>query len=305
MNAWPTNVRIVEVGPRDGLQNEVAVSTEAKIALVNALADAGLQTIETGSFVSPKWVPQMADSAQVFAGISRKNGVTYSALTPNLQGYQSARAAAADEVAIFGAASEAFSQKNINCSVAESLERFAPVLAAAKADGIRVRGYVSCVVGCPYQGEVAPADVAKVAKALLDMGCYEISLGDTIGVGTPAKVHAMLDAVLAVVPVSQVAVHFHDTYGQALTNIYAALSRGIQVIDSAVAGLGGCPYAAGASGNVATEDVVYLLNGLGIEHGVELNTLAKAGWAIAAALGKAPSSKVGLALKAQCTQNNA
>ncbi len=303
MNAWPTNVRIVEVGPRDGLQNEVAVSTEAKIALVNALADAGLRTIETGSFVSPKWVPQMADSAQVFAGIARKTGVTYSALTPNLQGYQGARAAGADEVAIFGAASEAFSQKNINCSVAESLERFAPVLAAAKADGIRVRGYVSCVVGCPYQGEVAPADVAKVAKALLDMGCYEISLGDTIGVGTPAKVHAMLDAVLAVVPVSQVAVHFHDTYGQALTNIYAALSRGIHVIDSAVAGLGGCPYAAGASGNVATEDVVYLLNGLGIEHGVELNTLAKAGWAIAAALGKAPSSKVGLALKAQCTQN--
>ena len=285
MNAWPTNVRIVEVGPRDGLQNEVAVSTEAKIALVNALADAGLRTIETGSFVSPKWVPQMADSAQVFAGIARKTGVTYSALTPNLQGYQGARAAGADEVAIFGAASEAFSQKNINCSVAESLERFAPVLAAAKADGIRVRGYVSCVVGCPYQGEVAPADVAKVAKALLDMGCYEISLGDTIGVGTPAKVHAMLDAVLAVVPVSQVAVHFHDTYGQALTNIYAALSRGIHVIDSAVAGLGGCPYAAGASGNVATEDVVYLLNGLGIEHGVELNTLAKAGWAIAAALG--------------------
>ncbi len=305
MNAWPTNVRIVEVGPRDGLQNEVAVSTEAKIALVNALADAGLRTIETGSFVSPKWVPQMADSAQVFAGISRKTGVTYSALTPNLQGYQGARAAGADEVAIFGAASEAFSQKNINCSVAESLERFAPVLAAAKAEGIRVRGYVSCVVGCPYQGEVAPADVAKVAKALLDMGCYEISLGDTIGVGTPAKVHAMLDAVLAVVPVSQVAVHFHDTYGQALTNIYAALSRGIHVIDSAVAGLGGCPYAAGASGNVATEDVVYLLNGLGIEHGVELNTLAKAGWAIAAALGKAPSSKVGLALKAQCSPNSA
>lgn len=303
MNAWPTNVRIVEVGPRDGLQNEVAVSTEAKIALVNALADAGLRTIETGSFVSPKWVPQMADSAQVFAGIARKTGVTYSALTPNLQGYQGARAAGADEVAIFGAASEAFSQKNINCSVAESLERFAPVLAAAKADGIRVRGYVSCVVGCPYQGEVVPADVAKVAKALLDMGCYEISLGDTIGVGTPAKVHAMLDAVLAVVPVSQVAVHFHDTYGQALTNIYAALSRGIHVIDSAVAGLGGCPYAAGASGNVATEDVVYLLNGLGIEHGVELNTLAKAGWAIAAALGKPPSSKVGLALKDQCTQN--
>ncbi len=300
---WPKTVKIVEVGPRDGLQNEQAVSVEAKIALVEALAEAGLTTIETGAFVSPKWVPQMADSALVFGGIKRKAGVTYTALTPNLQGYQAARAAGADEVAIFGAASEAFSQKNINCSIDESLARFAPVLAAAKADGVRVRGYVSCVVGCPYQGAVAPAEVARVAKALLDMGCYEISLGDTIGVGTPATVLAMLDAVLTVVPVDKIAIHFHDTYGQALTNIYAALSRGIAVIDSAVAGLGGCPYAAGASGNVATEDVVYLLDGLGIEHGVALQSLARAGWAITEALGKAPSSKVGLALKAQCQQN--
>ena len=301
----PASVRIVEVGPRDGLQNEVAVPLEAKIALVEALANAGLTTIETGAFVSPKWVPQMADSAQVFSGISRKAGVTYAALTPNLQGYQAARAAGADEVAIFGAASEAFSQKNINCSIDESLARFAPVLEAAKADGVRVRGYVSCVVGCPYQGAVAPADVARVAKALLDMGCYEISLGDTIGVGTPATVSAMLDAVLAVVPLEKTAIHFHDTYGQALTNIYVALSRGIAVIDSAVAGLGGCPYAAGASGNVATEDVVYLLNGLGIAHGIELQSLARAGWAITAALGKRPSSKVGLALQAKCQQNAA
>lgn len=302
---FPASVRIVEVGPRDGLQNEVAVPLEAKIALVEALADAGLTTIETGAFVSPKWVPQMADSAAVFTGIARKTGVTYAALTPNLQGYQAARAAGADEFAIFGAASEAFSQKNINCSIDESLARFAPVLAAAKADGVRVRGYVSCVVGCPYQGAVAPDDVARVAKTLLDMGCYEISLGDTIGVGTPATVSAMLDAVLAVVPLEKTAIHFHDTYGQALTNIYVALSRGIAVIDSAVAGLGGCPYAAGASGNVATEDVVYLLNGLGIAHGVELQSLARAGWAITAALGKRPSSKVGLALQAKCQQNAA
>lgn len=302
---FPSSVRIVEVGPRDGLQNETAVPLDAKIALVEALAAAGLTTIETGAFVSPKWVPQMADSAAVFTGISRKAGVTYAALTPNLQGYQAARAAGADEVAIFGAASEAFSQKNINCSIDESLARFAPVLEAAKADGVRVRGYVSCVVGCPYQGDVAPADVARVAKALLDMGCYEISLGDTIGVGTPATVSAMLDAVLAVVPMEKTAIHFHDTYGQALTNIYVALSRGIAVIDSAVAGLGGCPYAAGASGNVATEDVVYLLNGLGIAHGVELQSLARAGWAITAALGKKPSSKVGLALQAKCQQNAA
>lgn len=300
--SFPKQVRLVEVGPRDGLQNESRVSSSAKIQLIDLLSAAGHQYIEAGAFVSPKWVPQMADSAQVFAGIKRHNGVTYAALTPNLQGYAAAKAAGATEVAIFGAASEAFSQKNINCSVAESLQRFAPVLEAAKADGIKVRGYVSCVVGCPYQGEVAPADVAFVAKALLDMGCYEISLGDTIGVGTPAKVNAMLDAVLAVVPKEQLAVHFHDTYGQALTNIYVALSRGIAVIDSAVAGLGGCPYAAGASGNVATEDVVYLLNGLGIAHGVDLTLLAEAGWFITRELGKQPSSKVGLALQAKCSQ---
>lgn len=302
--SFPKNVRLVEVGPRDGLQNEQAVSTAAKITLIDMLTAAGHQYIEAGAFVSAKWVPQMADSSEVFAGIRRGNKVTYAALTPNLTGYEVAKAAGATEVAIFGAASEAFSQKNINCSIAESLARFAPVLAAAKADGIKVRGYVSCVVGCPYQGDVAPAEVARVAKALLEMGCYEISLGDTIGVGTAHSVNAMLDAVLAVIPVEKLAVHFHDTYGQALTNIYVALSHGISVIDSAVAGLGGCPYAAGASGNVATEDVVYLLNGLGIAHGVDLTALAQAGWFITQQLGKRPSSKVGLALQAKCSQTS-
>ncbi|MCH8538056.1 MAG: hydroxymethylglutaryl-CoA lyase [Alkalimonas sp.] len=300
----PTQVRLVEVGPRDGLQNETAVSLAAKVALVEQLSRSGLNYIETGAFVSPMWVPQMADSAAVFQQINRTAGITYAALTPNLKGYEAAIAAQADEVAIFGAASEAFTQKNINCSIAESLERFAPVVQQAKADGIRVRGYVSCVVGCPYQGDVPPAEVARVAKALLDMGCYEISLGDTIGVGTANSVNAMLDAVMAVVPKEQLAVHFHDTYGQALTNIYAALQRGIAVIDSAVAGLGGCPYAAGASGNVATEDVVFLLNGLGIKHGVDLNVLAQAGWQICAELGKPVSSKVGLALQAKCLKTN-
>ena len=302
--SFPKQVRIVEVGPRDGLQNESTVSASDKVTLINMLSAAGHSYIESGAFVSPKWVPQMADSADVFSGITRRAGVTYAALAPNLKGYEAAKTAGATEVAIFGAASEAFSQKNINCSISESLERFTPVMDAAKADGIKVRGYVSCVVGCPYQGDVPPAEVARVAKALLDMGCYEISLGDTIGVGTPDKVNAMLDAVLAVVPADKLAVHFHDTYGQALTNIYVALSRGIAVIDSAVAGLGGCPYAAGASGNVASEDVVYLLNGLGISHGIDLTALAQAGWFITDKLGKQPSSKVGLALKAKCTQTN-
>lgn len=298
----PANVRIVEVGPRDGLQNEAAVSTEDKIALINKLSAAGFSYIEAGAFVSPKWVPQMADSAAVLQQIGRKPGVSYTALTPNMQGYETAIAAGASEVAIFAAASEAFSQKNINCSIADSLLRFEPVLAAAKAGGIKVRGYVSCVAGCPYQGEVSPAEVARVVSALLDMGCYEVSLGDTIGTGTPASIKAMLEAVLEIAAPEKLAVHFHDTYGQALTNIYVALQYGINVIDSAVAGLGGCPYAAGASGNVSTEDVVYLLNGLGIKHGVDLQMVAEAGWFITDKLGKQPASRTGLALKAKCKQ---
>ncbi|MFT4939244.1 MAG: hydroxymethylglutaryl-CoA lyase [Paraglaciecola sp.] len=291
--ALPQTVKIVEVGPRDGLQNEKNVIALAdKLSLIEDLAIAGLNVIEAGSFVSPKWVPQMADSAQVFASLTRKTGVTYTALTPNMQGFQAALAAGADEVAIFGAASESFSQKNINCSIAESLTRFAPVIAAAKANQLKVRGYVSCVLGCPYEGEVSAQKVAEVAKQLLAMGCYEISLGDTIGVGTPRKTEAMLEAVLTHVPVNQLAVHFHDTYGQSLANILVALQMGISVVDSAVAGLGGCPYAKGASGNVATEDVVYMLNGMGIETGIDINLLAKAGQNIMQVLGRAPQSKV-------------
>tara|TARA_R110001583_G_scaffold129820_1_gene281670 strand:+ start:68 stop:976 length:909 start_codon:yes stop_codon:yes gene_type:complete len=289
----PKHVKIVEVGPRDGLQNEKQnIDLATKVTLIDELAKAGLTMIETGSFVSPKWVPQMADSSQVFAAIHRVNGVTYSALTPNLKGFEAAMLAGADEVAIFGSASETFSQKNINCSIAESLERFKPVVAAAKARGINVRGYVSCVLGCPYEGDIAPENVARVAKILLDMGCYEISLGDTIGVGTPNATQSMLTAVLEIVPKSAVAVHFHDTYGQALANILVALQLGINTVDSAVAGLGGCPYAKGASGNVATEDVVYMLNGMGITSGIDLTLLAQAGRHVCAKLSINSASKV-------------
>lgn len=296
--ALPKHVRIVEVGPRDGLQNEKAVTTAAKVALINALSASGLTTIEAGSFVSPKWVPQMADSADVMNQINRASGVTYSALTPNLKGFELAMAAHADEVAVFGAASEAFSQKNINCSIDESLERFAPVMAAAKAANIRVRGYVSCVLGCPYQGEVPLTDVVRVAKALYDMGCYEISLGDTIGVGTPLQAQRMLAAVADVVPIDKLALHFHNTYGQALANLAMCLPLGVSVIDSAVAGLGGCPYAKGASGNVATEDVLYMLNGMGIDTGVDLEQVIDAGQAICAELGTQPRSNVSVARRA-------
>jgi hydroxymethylglutaryl-CoA lyase len=295
----PIHVKIVEVGPRDGLQNEKPVSLQAKVDLVNALGDAGLPVIETGSFVSPKWVPQMADSHDVFNAITRQPNVTYAALTPNLKGLEAAIAAGANEVAVFGAASESFSQKNINCSIEESLQRFVPLMALAKSNNLPVRGYVSCVLGCPYEGEIDAKSVAFVAKKLLDMGCYEISLGDTVGVGTPMAVKAMLSEVINVVPVEKLAVHFHDTYGQALANIFSALQLGVATVDSAVAGLGGCPYAKGASGNVATEELVYMLNGLGIKHGVNLEKLAAAGWAISDELNRTPNSKVSLALKAQ------
>ncbi|PCI55124.1 MAG: hydroxymethylglutaryl-CoA lyase [Gammaproteobacteria bacterium] len=296
----PQHVKVVEVGPRDGLQNEATpVSANDKIQLIEKLGDAGVNYIESGSFVSPKWVPQMATSTEIFEKLNRKKNVTYAALTPNLRGFEAALAVNADEVAIFGAASESFSQKNINCSIEESLERFAPIMEAAKKANIKVRGYVSCVLGCPYEGEIAPEQVALVAEKLFAMGCYEISLGDTVGVGNPASVTKMIQAVSARVPIDKLAVHFHDTYGQALTNIYAALQLGVGVIDSAVAGLGGCPYAKGASGNVATEDVVYMLNGLEITTGIDFKKLLQAGWFISDKLGKAPISKVSNAYLAQ------
>jgi hydroxymethylglutaryl-CoA lyase len=299
MAHFPDKVKIVEVGPRDGLQNEKGlISLAAKLELIDNLADSGLTMIEAGSFVSAKWVPQMADSEQVFKQLSRAPGVTYSALTPNKHGFDLALAAGADEVAIFGAASESFSQKNINCSIAESLLRFEPILAAAKAQNIRVRGYVSCVLGCPYEGDIEPQKVAMVAKQLLDMGCYEISLGDTIGTGTPLKTLAMLNAVSAQLPLNKLAVHFHDTFGQALANILVALEQGISVVDTAVAGLGGCPYAKGASGNVATEDVVYMLNGMSIETGIDIEKLAFAGQTIMKHLGRVSQSKAAQALLA-------
>ena len=300
----PSSVRIVEVGPRDGLQNEpTPVSVAARIALIEGLVEVGLKTVEAGSFVSPKWVPQMADTAAVLAGLKRKDGVRYPVLVPNLQGLEAAEAAGAKDISIFAAASESFSKKNINCSIAESLDRFRPVASRALAEERRVRGYVSCVLGCPYEGAVAPEAVAKVSKALFEMGCEEISLGDTIGTGTPLKAKRMIEAVAKHVPMPKLAVHFHDTYGQALANILATLEMGIGVIDSSVAGLGGCPYAKGASGNVATEDVVYMLNGMGIASGVDLDRLAQVGRSVLKQLNRAPASKVAQALAAK-TGNN-
>ena len=296
----PQRVKIVEVGPRDGLQNESQlVPAAAKVALIDRLGMAGLKAIEAAAFVSPKWVPQMGDAAEVMASLPRRHGVSYPVLVPNLKGFEQALAAGAEEIAVFAAASEAFSQKNINCSIAESLERFRPVMEAARQNGIRVRGYVSCVAGCPYQGAVPPAAVAEVALRLAELGCHEISLGDTIGVGTPAAIRRMLDEVMLLLPVERLAGHYHDTYGMALANIYASLERGVAVFDASVAGLGGCPYAAGASGNVATEDVVYLMNGLGIETGVDLDRLVDAGAFICAELGREPSSKVARAVLAK------
>lgn len=298
----PTSVRIVEVGPRDGLQNEKqVVPTATKVELIARLGRAGLKSIEATSFVSPKWVPQMGDNAEVMATIERLPGVDYPVLTPNFKGFEAALAAGAKEVAVFTAASEAFSQKNTNCSIAESLTRFEPVLAAAAQAGIKVRGYVSCVVGCPYEGAVAPEAVAAVAGQLMAMGCYEVSLGDTIGVATPGQTRRMLDAVIKQVPVSKLAGHFHDTYGMAIANIYAALEAGVAVFDSSVAGLGGCPYAKGATGNVATEDVVYLLNGLGLETGIDLLTLVETAHWISGQLGRPCGSRVGAAMAARCT----
>jgi hydroxymethylglutaryl-CoA lyase len=296
----PQQVRLVEVGPRDGLQNELQpIGVADKVRLVDDLSAAGLRYIEVGSFVSSKWVPQMAGSSEVFARIQHLPGITYAALTPNMQGFEAALQSGVQEVAVFAAASESFSQKNINCSIADSLQRFAPLMEAAQQQGVRVRGYVSCVLGCPYEGEVAPAQVAWVAKELFAMGCYEVSLGDTIGTGTAGKVRHLFNLVGRDVPRHQLAGHFHDTYGQALANIYASLLEGIEVFDSSVAGLGGCPYAKGATGNVATEDVLYLLNGLGISSGIDMDLLIQAGARICAVLDKPNGSRVARARLAQ------
>jgi hydroxymethylglutaryl-CoA lyase len=297
---FPERVRLVEVGPRDGLQNEpTPLDVATRVGLIDRLTAAGLPAIEAGSFVSPKWVPQMAGTDAVLSGITRREGVDYPVLVPNMRGLEAALAAGAREVAVFGAASESFSRKNINCSVEESLARFRPVCDEALRQGLRVRGYVSCVLGCPYEGEIAPAAVTAVARALADMGCYEISLGDTVGTGTPEKARAMVAAVAEAVPVDRLAAHFHDTYGQALANLYAVLQLGVATVDCSVTGLGGCPYAVGASGNVATEDVLYLLDGLGIATGVDMETLLDAGRYIGAALGREPSGRVARALAAR------
>jgi hydroxymethylglutaryl-CoA lyase len=293
----PKRVCIVDVGPRDGLQNEQAiVPTAVKVALIERLADAGVTNVESTSFVSPKWVPQMADAAEVMAGIRRKPGVVYSVLVPNMKGFEGALAARAGEAVVFGAASEAFSQKNINCSIAESIERFRPVVAAARAAGMRVRGAISCALGCPYQGEVKPEAVGYVAKLMRDIGVQHCGVADTIGVGTPAAVQRAMEAALAVYPVADVSGHFHDTYGQALANVYACLELGIATFDTSVTGLGGCPYAKGATGNVATEDVVYMLHGLGVDTGIDLAKLREAGRFISAHLGRPTGSRAGRAL---------
>jgi isopropylmalate/homocitrate/citramalate synthase len=300
VTGFPDHVRIVEVGPRDGLQNEPGVLPVAvKVELIDRLTGCGLTTVEAGSFVSPKWVPQMADTAEVLAAIQHPPGISFPVLVPNMKGYENARAAGAGEIAVFAAATETFSQRNINCSIDESIERFTPVCAAALAEGVRVRGYVSCVLGCPYEGAVDPSRVAAVAGRLLDLGCYEVSLGDTIGVGTPAAARRLVAAVAEQTGIERLAVHFHDTYGQALANIYAVLDLGIAGVDSSVAGLGGCPYARGASGNVATEDVVYMLRGLDIGTGIDLDGLVDTADFISDRLGRAPISRVARAMLAQ------
>ena len=297
---FPTEVRIVEVGPRDGLQNEAAPLPVAdRVELIDRLGRAGLRAIEAGSFVSPKWVPQMADTDEVLARLHPLPGVRYPVLVPNLRGFEAAHVAGANEIAVFTAASESFSRRNINCSIAESLERFKPVLTAAKESGIPVRGYVSCALACPYEGDIAPEAVAAVAEQLFRMGCYEISLGDTIGAGTPLRVQQMLGAVLDRIPARNVAVHFHDTYGQALANVLAALGKGITVVDSSIAGLGGCPYAPGATGNLATEDLVYMLHGMQIRTGVDLTVLVLTGQFAAGLLNKIPASKANIALSSR------
>jgi len=294
MASFPKAVKIVEVGPRDGLQNEKAIiPAAAKIGFINRLSETGLKTIEATSFVSPKWIPQLADAEEVFKGIKKKPGVAYPVLVPNEKGMERALACGAREIAVFTAASESFNQKNINASIAESIERFKPVMAMAAKAGVRVRGYISTVIGCPYEGAIRPEAVAKVAKELAAIGCYEISLGDTIGVGTPVKAQAMLKAAAAEVPMDKLAVHFHDTYGQALANIHACLELGVAVVDSSTSGLGGCPYAKGATGNVATEDVLFMLTGMGIDTGVDMGRLLAAGAYISETLNRAPESKLG------------
>jgi hydroxymethylglutaryl-CoA lyase len=296
---FPTQVKMVEVGPRDGLQNEAQViPADIKIEFINRLSDTGLSVIEATSFVSPQWIPQLADKAEVFAGIQKKSQVNYPVLIPNLTGLEKALALGVKEIAVFTTPSEMFSQRNTNCSVAESMQRIHDLMVLAKAHQLRVRGYLSCVLGCPYEGEIAPRAVADLADKLIQMGCYEISLGDTIGVGTPIKTQALLDAIMKNIPAEKLAVHFHDTYGQALTNIYVALENGISVIDSSVSGLGGCPYARGATGNVASEDVLYMLNGMGIKTGVDIQKLSEVGRFISGYLQRSSQSKVNIALAA-------